>query len=97
MEATFVAIVWSITFCTQPMFVHDDGKCDDGTAPHKLEMRLLEGKSPSSSFDMSKIDDVKVERLFVLLRDDQEVVSLPASLITSDEVQIGRASCRERV
>lgn len=84
MDATFTAILWVITFCTQPMAVQADGKCDDGTTPHKLEMRLLNGNSSSPSL-VYDLDKMKVESLFVLLRDEQEIARLPASLVTADE------------
>lgn len=93
MDVTFTALVWVAVFCTQPMYIHPDGKCDDGSDPHKLEIRLLDGKRSSSgqwpapSFTTNEIDDMKVERLFVLLRDDQEIASLPASLISAEEAR----------
>ena len=78
MDSIFMAMLWTITFCSDgsPAEV----KCSDGTLPHKLEMRLLEGKG-------GEVDPARVDKVFVLLRDEKEVASLPASLLSLEEIQ----------
>lgn len=67
-------------------YIDTNNLCEDGTPPHKIEMRLLEGKSPEP-FDLNEYHNMKVERLFVLLRDNKEIASLPASLVSENEIK----------
>ncbi len=87
-EISFTAVLLTSFWCTNGLIT--DGKCDDGSIPHKLEMRVLDGVTNQSGdlahADFSKAD---IKSLFVVKKDEVEIVNvqIPGSLSKDD---IGR-------
>lgn len=81
MEPLFSALMATYVYCTAPMFVMANGmKCDDGSEPHRVEMRLMSGRGACPTWDCAK----NVETLFEITQDGKILVSVPAGSISKD-------------
>ena len=63
--------------------------CDDGSQPHLLEMRVIDGTAdPPADVFKRNFDNAKIKSLIVIKKDGVEIVNVPVpDTLTKDDLQ----------